>query len=209
MLRISFVVAAAFAASAAAVQAQTAKPDLQRGSQIAQQTCVACHGSDGNSVAPANPKLAAQHAEYLAKQLADFKVAPDAERAARISPIMAPFAAQLSEADMQAVSAFYESQPLKPSAASNKEWVELGQRIYRAGIPEKAIPACAGCHSPNGSGIPVQYPRLGGQFAQYTEAQLVAFRNGERANSVQMTEISERMSDREIKAVADYIAGLR
>jgi cytochrome c553 len=208
MLRISLVVAAAFAASAA-VQAQTDKPDPQRGSQIVQQTCAACHGTDGNSAAPANPKLAAQHPEYLAKQLADFKVQPDAQRAARPSPIMSAFAAPLTEADMRDVSAFFASQALKPAAASNKELVELGQRIYRAGVAEKAVPGCAGCHSPNGAGIPAQYPRLAGQFAQYTEAQLLAFRSGERGNSPQMTAISSRLSDREIKAVSDYIAGLR
>lgn len=208
MLRISLVAAVALAASAA-VQAQSDKPDLQRGSQIAQQTCVACHGTDGNSAAPANPKLAAQHPEYLAKQLADFKVAPGAERAARVSPIMSAFAAPLSEADMRDVSAFYASQALKPAAASNKEWVELGQQIYRGGIADKGVPGCAGCHSPNGAGIPAQYPRLAGQFAQYTETELVAFRSGDRGNSAQMTDIASRLSDREIKAVSDYIAGLR
>jgi cytochrome c553 len=208
MLRISLVVAVAFAASAAA-HAQTAKPDLQRGSQIVQQTCVACHGSDGNSAAPANPKLASQHPEYLAKQLHDFKPAGDAGKAARPSPIMSAFAAPLTEADIRDVSAFFASQALKPSAAANKEWVELGQRIYRAGIAEKGVPGCAGCHSPNGAGIPSQYPRLAGQFAQYTEAQLVAFRSGDRGNSVQMTQIAARLSDLEIKAVSDYVAGLR
>ena len=87
--------------------------------------------------------------------------------------------------------------------------VSLGERIYRGGIPDRQVAACAGCHSPNGSGIPAQFPRLSGQHAVYTAAQLTAFRDGVRKNSVQMTQIAAKMNDREIKAVADYIAGLR
>src|SRR5690606_16063445 len=139
----------------------------------------------------------------------DFKVKEGAEKAARANAIMAGFAAMLSDDDMRNVSAWYAAQPLKPAAAKNKEYVELGQRIYRAGIPEKGVPACSGCHSPNGAGMPAQYPRLHGQYPEYTEAQLVAFRQGERLNSAQMSAIADRMSDREIKAVSDYIAGLR
>lgn len=208
MLRISLVVATAFAASVA-VQAQPAKPDLQKGSQIAQQVCVACHGADGNSPTPANPNLAGQHADYLYKQLTEFKVKEGEKTARRANAIMAGFAAGLSEADMRNVAAYFASQEQKPTAAKNREWVELGQKIYRAGIADKGVPACAGCHSPNGAGIPAQYPRLQGQYAEYTESQLVAFRQGERLNSAQMTTIAERLSDREIKAVSDYIAGLR
>ena len=207
MLRTS-IVALAFAAPIA-VHAQAVKPDLQKGGQLAEQICAACHGADGNSGTPANPKLAQQHADYLVKQLQDFKVAEGEKTADRPSAIMAGFAATLSEADMRNVAAYYASKPLKPSAAKNKETVELGQRIYRAGIAEKGVAACAGCHSPNGAGIPAQFPRLQGQYAEYTEAQLVAFRQGVRLNSTQMTDIAGRMSDREIKAVSDYIAGLR
>jgi cbb3-type cytochrome c oxidase subunit III len=208
MFRTSFV-AALFISIPLIAQAQTARPDLKKGEQIAQQLCAACHGADGNSGSPANPKLAAQHADYLYKQLMDFRVKDGAKQAARANAIMAAFAAQLSQDDMRNVSAFYESQALKPSAAKNKDLVEAGKRIYRAGIPEKGVPSCAGCHGPAGAGMPAQYPRLNGQYAEYTEAQLVAFRQGERNNSHQMTMISERMSDREMKAVADYIAGLR
>jgi cytochrome c553 len=93
--------------------------------------------------------------------------------------------------------------------AKNKASIELGQKIYRGGIASKQVAACAGCHAPNGVGIPAQYPRLSGQWAEYTEAQLVAYRQGDRKNSAQMTGIASRMSDAEIKAVADYIAGLR
>lgn len=208
MLRTSIVVAVAFAAPLA-VQAQNTQPDPAKGRQIAEQVCAACHAVDGNSGSPANPKIAAQHPEYLYKQLVDFKVKEGAEKADRANAIMAGFAAMLSDADMRNVSAWYAAQPLKPAAAKNKDYVELGQRIYRAGIPEKGVPACSGCHSPNGAGMPAQYPRLHGQYPEYTEAQLVAFRQGERLNSAQMSAIADRMSDREIKAVSDYIAGLR
>jgi cytochrome c553 len=122
---------------------------------------------------------------------------------------MQGFASALSEADMKNVAAFYATREAKPGFAKNKDLVRLGEQIYRGGIAGKQVPACAGCHSPTGAGIPAQYPRLGGQHADYTEAQLVAFRNGERTNSPQMTAIAEKMSDREIKAVSDYIAGLR
>ena len=118
-------------------------------------------------------------------------------------------ASTLSEADMKNVAAFYASKPAKPGFAKNKDTVLLGEKIYRGGIADRNVPACAGCHAPTGAGMPAQYPRLGGQHGDYTEAQLVAFRSGARANSAQMTAIAARMSDKEIKAVSDYIAGLR
>ena len=185
------------------------KADPAKGEQIATQIGAACHGADGNSTAPANPKIAAQHSEYLHKQLADFKVKEDTKRAARPSPIMTAMVATLSEQDMLNLAAFYSAKPLKPSAAKNKELVDLGRQIYRGGVADKGVPSCAGCHGPTGSGIPAQYPRLGGQFSDYTEAQLVAFRSGGRGNNVAMTTIASRLSDGEIKALADYIAGLR
>jgi len=196
-------------AFAQAPGSDTGRSDPKRGAQLAQEVCAACHGVDGNSIAPANPKLASQHPEYLAKQLADFKVKDGAKEAERPSAIMAGFAAMLSDADMRSVSAHYAAQQLKPAAAKDKDLVELGQRIYRGGIAAKGVPACAGCHSPNGGGIPSLYPRLHGQYAEYTESQLVAFRQGTRRNSAQMTTIAERLSDREIRALSDYIAGLR
>jgi cytochrome c553 len=189
--------------------AQTPKVDLAKGQQIASQVCAACHGADGNSTAPANPKLASQHPEYLLKQLQNFRVQAPAKEPTRANPIMAGFAAQLSDEDMRNVAAYYAAQPLKPAAARDKDVVELGQRIYRGGIAAKNVPACAGCHSPNGAGIPAQYPRIGGQYADYTAAQLVAFRQGVRQNSEQMAAIAARLSDAEIKAVAEYIAGVR
>lgn len=209
-IRRGLALVAGMVLSIGVAQAQMpAKPDPAKGQQIAAGACAACHGADGNSTSPANPKLAGQHADYLYKQLQNFKVKPGAKEAERANAVMAGFAAALSDDDMRNVAAWYASQKLKPSAARNAEIVELGQKIYRGGIAAKAVAACAGCHSPNGAGIPAQYPRIGGQYADYTEAQLVAFRQGVRKNSAQMTAIAARMSDAEIKAVSDYIAGLR
>ena len=192
-----------------AVSQTAAKPDPKKGGEIASQVCAACHGPDGNSPTPANPKLAGQHADYLYKQLTNFKTKPGAKEPERNNAIMAGFAAQLSDQDMRNVSAFYAAQPLTPAAARDKNLVELGRNIYRAGIAAKGVPACAGCHGPNGVGMPAQFPRLQGQYAEYTESQLTAFRQGTRANNASMTTISTRLSDAEIKAVSDYIAGLR
>ncbi|WP_394673063.1 c-type cytochrome [Limnobacter sp.] len=184
------------------------KPDLAKGKEIMQQ-CVACHGADGNASAPIYPKIAGQHAEYLYKQLVNFKSGKDGEKPLRENAIMAGFAAGLSDDDMKNVSAYLEAQKQTLGSAKNKDTLALGEQIYRGGIAEKKIPACAGCHSPNGAGIPAQYPRLGGQHAQYTESQLVAFRDGVRNNSEQMSAIATKMSGKEMKAVSDYIAGLR
>ena len=189
--------------------AKPAKPDIAAGQQIAAGVCAGCHAADGNSASPANPKLAAQHAAYLAKQLHNFKPQAEGKPPERNNAIMQGFASTLNDQQIRDVSAYFAAQKLKPAAAKNKELVELGQKIYRGGIAEKGVPACAGCHSPNGAGIPDQYPRLQGQYAEYTESQLVAFRAGTRANSAQMMTISARLSDKEMKAVSDYIAGLR
>lgn len=186
-----------------------AKPDIAAGQQIASGVCAGCHAADGNSPSPANPKLAAQHAAYLAKQLHNFKPQAEGKPPERNNAIMQGFASALNDQQIRDVSAYFAAQKLKPAAAKNKDLVELGQKIYRGGIADKGVPACAGCHSPNGAGIPDQYPRLQGQYAEYTESQLVAFRQGTRANSSQMTTIAARMSDKEMKAVSDYIAGLR
>lgn len=185
-----------------------ARPDLAAGEKIVSTVCAACHGPDGNSPTSANPSLAGQHPEYLAKQLRDFKPVEGAEPA-RPSALMTGFAAGLSEQDIVDVSAYFAAQKLKPASATQKDLVELGRQIYRGGIASKGVPACAACHGPTGAGIPVQYPRLHGQYAEYTAAELTKFRQGERNNNVQMTEIAARLSDAEIRAVSDYIAGLR
>ena len=185
------------------------KVDAAKGQQIASQVCAACHGADGNAPTPANPKLAGQHPDYLYKQLVNFVPKDGAKEAERVNAIMMGLASTLSDDDKRNVSAFYATQAKKLSAARSKDLVELGQKIYRGGIPEKQVPSCSGCHGPSGAGIPAQYPRMSGQWAEYTESQLVQFRAGQRNNSAQMTAISARLSDREIKAVSDYIAGLR
>lgn len=166
--------------------------------------CIACHGAQGNSTIGQNPKLAGQYAAYLDKQLTEFKTG------ARHSVIMGPLAKQLSAADIQNLSAYMDGQITKLGAAKGDEAQrKLGRDIYRGGIAAKGVPACAACHSPSGAGMPAQYPRLSGQHADYTVAELERFRSGERKNSLPMTGVAERLSDKEIKAVADYIAGLR
>ncbi|MCE4062846.1 cytochrome c4 [Pandoraea sputorum] len=195
--------------AAQAAEPQTPeKPDLARGQAIATQVCAACHAADGNSPGGAYPKLAGQHAEYLYKQLVDFKAQPG-KTPARNNPIMAGMVAALNEQDMRNVSAYFASQTEKPGVARNKDTVPLGEKIYRGGIAEKGVPACASCHGPTGAGMPSQYPRLSGQWAEYTEAQLIAFRNETRGNNAPMHTIGGRLSDKEIKAVSDYVAGLR
>lgn len=203
----SFLMVALFAASAVAADdkaaAQVAKPDLVKGEASFTAVCAACHAADGNSTTPANPKLAQQHPEYLIKQLTEFKSGK------RANAVMTGMASTLSDDDMRNVAYWLASQKAKPGFAKDKENVALGERIYRGGIPDRQIAACAGCHSPNGAGMPAQYPRLSGQQSDYSVAQLTAFRDGVRKNSIQMTGVAAKMNDREIKAVADYIAGLR
>ena len=198
------LLAASFIAPAAAAESHApAKPDLAKGEAISTNVCGACHTADATRGAAANPILKGQHPEYLAKQLQDFK----ADK--RKNPIMKGFASALSEQDMRDVAAFYASKPPSLGTAKNKATVELGQKIYRGGIADRGVPACAGCHGPTGSGVPSQYPRLRGQHADYTEAQLKAFRANTRQNSPQMVGVVWKMNDAEIKAVADYIAGMR
>ncbi len=212
-LLASLLMAAALAAPAlptfaagetpAAVAPKAAKPDLVKGEASYTAVCAACHAADGNSSIVANPKLAQQHPEYLVKQLQEFKSGK------RNDPVMKGMAALLSDDDMRNVSYWLASKSAKQGFSKDKDLVALGERIYRGGIADRNIAACAGCHSPNGAGIPAQYPRLSGQHADYTTKQLVEFRDGKRANSVQMTQVAAKLNDREIKAVSDYIAGLR
>lgn len=194
--------ATAFACLAEGAASPAAKPDLAKGEASFAAVCAACHAPDGNSVIPVNPKLAQQHPEYLVKQLQEFKAGK------RVNAIMAGMSAALSDADMKNIAYWVGSKKATPGAAAEKDLLLLGERIYRGGIMDRKVPACAGCHSPNGAGIPAQYPRLSGQHAEYAVAQLTGFRDGARANNVQMTEIAAKLNDREIKAVAQYIAGL-
>ena len=200
---LAFSAVTAFAAGPApAAAAPKAKPDVVKG-QASYAVCASCHAADGNSGTPVNPKLAQQHPEYLVKQLQEFKSGK------RANAVMAGFAAGLSEDDMKNISFWLASQKAKTGFAKDKELVALGERIYRGGIQDRQIAACAGCHNPTGAGIPAQYPRLSGQHAEYTATQLTSFRDGVRKNSLQMNQVAAKLNDREIRALADYIAGLR
>lgn len=214
------VFTSSFAADGAA---GPSKPDAAKGGQLFDQgdasrgiiACASCHGAAGNSTIPANPNLAAQSHEYLVKQLTDFQIKAGAKLPIRNgaggNPTpMTAMAQPLTPADMQNVALYLATQPLKePATAGYEKLVEHGQKIWRGGLPDRNVPACAACHSANGAGIPAQYPRLSGQFPGYIEEQLKLFRSGERANSEPMHAIADRMSDTDIKAVADYAAGLR
>jgi cytochrome c553 len=190
-------------APAAPAKAAAAKPDLAAGEARYTAMCAACHGADANSGSPAYPKLAGQHPEYLVKQLQEYKSGK------RANAVMQGMAAGLSDADMKNIAAWAASQKPKAGFAKDKELVSLGERIWRGGIADRNIAACAGCHSPNGAGIPAQYPRIAGQHADYTIAQLTGFRDGVRKNNIQMTQVAAKLNDREIRAVSDYAAGLR
>jgi cytochrome c553 len=195
LLMSAALAAPAFPALAAGETPKTAKPDLAKGEASYAAVCVACHAADGNSTIAANPKLAQQHPEYLVKQLQEFKSGK------RADPVMQGMAAILSEDDMRNVSWWLASQKAKEGFSKDKDLVALGERIFRGGIQDRNIAACAGCHSPNGAGIPAQYPRLSGQHADYTVKQLVDFRDGKRGNNAQMRDVAAKLND--------YIAGLR
>ena len=185
---------------------QAAKADPAQAREIVTKVCAACHAADGNSTSPANPVLAGQHADYIAKQLADFKGNTE-----RKNPVMLGMSSSLSAQDMQNLGAYFEAQKPKTRAAKDPALVKLGQQIYRGGIMAKSVAACTSCHGPNGSGMPAQFPRLASQYPEYIAAQLQSFRAGERTNDPgrMMRAIAARLSDTEIKAVSEYIAGLR
>lgn len=200
----------AFGAQASDAAKAAPKGDAARGQTIAAAVCVACHGPDGNSPLAANPKLAGQHPEYLFKQMKNFKAA-EGKQPERVNAVMNGMIAAYDEGQMRDLAAYFAAQTQKGEAAKNRETIALGQKLYRAGDPAKGLPACAGCHGPAGSGIPAQYPRIGGQYAEYVEAQLKGFREGARANdpNKMMRMVAIKMTDPEIKAVADYVSGLR
>lgn len=186
-------------------QAATPKGDPAKGQPIATTVCAACHGPDGNSIGAPNPKLASQHPEYLFKQMRNFKSGE------RVNPIMNGMIAAFDENQMRDLAAYFGSQTLKGDQAKNKDTIAAGQKLFRAGDASKGLPACAGCHGPAGAGIPAQFPRIGGQLSDYIETQLKSFRDGTRANdpNKMMRTVALKMTDAEIKAVSDYIAGLR
>ena len=196
--------------TAAYAQEKGAKPDLAKAQQIVDTVCAACHGADGNSPTPVNPSLAGQHADYITLQLAHFK------SGIRSNAVMAGMAATLTPEDMKALGAFFARQKPKGLAAKDPALVSAGQRLYRGGNSANAVPACAGCHAPTGGGIPARYPKLSGQHADYTFAQLQAFKAGTRGmdkegkdvNGRVMAQIAGRMSEADMRAVAEYTTGL-
>ena len=203
-VRVGLMLSVAFGMSAHAAE-EVAKPEAPTASaeNTVKTVCSACHGLDGNSVITANPKLAAQHPEYLVKQLTEFKSGK------RANAVMSGMAAGLSDDDMKALATYFSGQALKLGAAKTNGKASLGEKIYRGGIAATNVPACAACHGPTGAGLPKQFPRLGGQHADYTLTQLRTFRTGERANAPMMMTIATKMTDAEMAAVADYIQGLR
>ena len=201
--------AAAFAAALGLFASVEALAQDKPPAQVT-QVCAACHGADGNSVAPANPKLAGQFPEYLQKQLRDF-MPQKGKKPVRESAVMNGMAANLSDTDVQVIASYYAGQALKPAAASNKDLAAEGQKLWRGGDATRGVPACAGCHGPSGAGTPVEFPRVGGQYAEYVAAQLQAFRSGARANDPggMMRGVAAHLGDAQIKALAEYVAGLR
>ena len=178
-------------------------PAEKSAEQTINTVCAACHGADGNSAITLNPKLAGQHPEYLEKQLTEFKSGK------RANAVMSGMAAGLSEQEIKDIAAYFAAKKMNLAQATKNGAGSLGEKIYRGGIAATGVPACASCHSPNGAGLPKQFPRLSAQHADYTLAQMKAFRSGERANAPMMMAIAAKMTDAEMAAVADYIQGLR
>ena len=209
----AFAIAAlvAWPAPHALAQQDTAKPDLAKAQTMVTQVCAACHGTDGNSPTPVNPSLAGMPAEYISTQLAHFKAG------VRVNPIMQGMAAPLTPQDMQALGVYFSQQKPKGLAAKDASLVQAGQKLYRGGDSAAGVPACAACHAPDGAGVPKNYPRLAGQYSDYTYTQLKAFKAGERGNDPEgkdangriMATIASRMSDAQMKAAAEYVSGLR
>ena len=197
-------------ASFSVFAAEAAQPDLAKAKTTAETVCVACHNVDGNSTIPANPILAGQGSAYLLKQLTEFKAA-EGKPAIRKNDIMAGMTSMLSADDMKGLALYFSQQKQKPAASTDEKLVETGKILWRKGDFERGVPACAGCHGPAGAGVPVQFPRLAGQHAEYIETQLKNFRSEERSNDPEkmMRTIADKLSDKQIKALADYIAGLR
>jgi cytochrome c553 len=178
--------------------------DPARGQQLS-EACVACHGADGNSVNPEWPKIAGQHADYIYKQLMDYK------SGRRENALMAGQVANLDEQDMRDLGAYYARQQMSPGTA-DEAVAERGERIYRGGIPAAGVAACTACHGATGSGNPAAlFPRVAGQHAKYNSDQLRYFRSAQRANDNgrMMRNLASKMSDADIQAVAEYMAGLR
>ena len=214
MLLLAVLAGSLSAAAALALEQTTApaaKPDLAKAQTIVKEVCSACHGTDGNSPTAINPSLAGQPAEYITLQLTHFK------SGLRANPVMQGMAATLTPEDMKALGAYFSQQKPKGLAAKDAALVTAGQKVYRGGDAATGLPACAACHAPNGAGVAKNYPRLAGQYVDYTYAQLKAFKAGERGadkdgkdvNGRIMATIASRMSDAQMRSVAEYTSGLR
>jgi cytochrome c553 len=191
------------ACSLVAPQILLAQGDAAAG-QAKSALCATCHGADGNSDLAMNPKLAGQNANYLIKQLQDYK------SGARQNATMTAMVASLSDQDIADIAAWYASQEVTLEGA-DPAMLELGEQIYRAGNAEIGVAACSACHAPDGSGnAPAGFPSLSGQHPEYTLLQLEAFRAGERANdsNSMMRGVVERLTDAELEALASYVSGL-
>jgi cytochrome c553 len=208
---VSIATLALFQLPPVAAAEGAAKVDLARAKQIVDSVCAACHGADGNSVASVNPNLAGQGAEYITRQLQHFR------SGMRANPVMSAMSASLTPEEMVALGVYFSRQKPKDGTAKDPALVKTGQSLYRGGVAAAGLPACASCHGPTGAGVPRNYPRLAGQHADYAYAQLKAFKAGERGadkegKDVQgkiMATIAQKMSDAQMRAVADYTAGLR
>jgi cytochrome c553 len=202
---------AALCAWPALALAQTPAAPASNASEIVATVCVACHGNDGHSIAPMYPNIAGLPAIYITTQLTHFKAG------IRPGTVMPGFVATLSDTDMAALGSYFATQAPKLNVANDPALVRAGQTIFRAGIAGSSVPACAACHAPNGAGIPKIYPRVSGQWADYSYAQLTAFAAGERGNDAGgkdangriMAAIASRLTDAQMKAVAEYMQGLR
>ncbi len=174
-------------------------------------TCVACHSTDGNSQITQYPKIAGQHAPYMEKQLAEFKLgAESAGKQGRYDPVMSPMAIALSEQDRKDLAAYYSSMPIS-EAYTPEEVVEQGKNLYFAGNAERGLTACVACHGPRGNGTALAgFPKISGQHADYTKIQLTKFRSGERNNDLNamMRDIAMKLTDEEIEVLSKYIGGL-
>jgi cytochrome c553 len=210
-LLVATLAVSGFATASDTKPAAPAKADPAKGATLYDSgdnarglpACVTCHGAAGNSTIAVNPKLAGQFEAYTHKQLVDFTTP------GRVQPVMSTYAKMLTEEEKKNIAAYLATQVQKPGAAKNKDTLEMGRKIYRGGIADRGVAACASCHGANGNGMPALFPRIAGQHQDYTVGQLQAFKGDARKNSAQMTTLAQRMTEAEMKAVADYIAGLK
>ena len=210
-MKRTLLLAAALGLPVLALAQAPAKPDPAKAREIVNQVCAACHGADGSSPTPANPSLAGMPADYITTQLSHFKAG------VRQNAIMQGMTAALTDADMVSLGAYFAGQTPKPQQAKDASLAREGQRLWRAGDAANGVPACSACHGPTGAGLPRNYPRLSGQWSDYTLVQLKAFKSGERGMDKDGKDINGRimvgvvrgMTEAQMKALADYAQGLR